>query len=109
MQFIVVFGCKFCKPFAVAPHRADPRNFLFQKQSSQVDTCKEIIRSNVVSSLVVDALGQSHNDILSEWSLISLLNLYRVPKYGKILYTYFDPTSVNIQNFIPNLSGLFGM
>ena len=75
MQFIVVFGHKLCKPFAVAPHRADHRNFLFQKQSSQVDTCKEIIRSNVVSSLVVNALGQSHNDILCKWSPLSLLSL----------------------------------
>ena len=75
MQFIVVFGHKFCKLFAVAPHRADHQNFLFQKQSSQVDTCKEVIRSNVVSSLVVDALGQSHNDILCKRSTISLFSL----------------------------------
>ena len=75
MQFIVVFGHKLCKPFAVAPHHDDYRNFLFQKQSSQVDTCKEIIRSNVVSSLVVYALGQSHNNILCKRLPISLLSL----------------------------------
>ena len=111
MQFIVVFGHKFCKPFAVAPHRADHRNFLFQKQCSQVDTCKKVIRSNVVSSLVVDAMGQCHYDILCKWSPISLLSLSlsRAPKHGKILYTYFESTSVNSQNFMPNLSGLFDM
>ena len=75
MQFVVVFDHKFCKPFAVAPYRTDHQNFLFRKQRSHVDTCKEIIRSNVVSSLVVDALCQSHNDILCKWSPMSLLSL----------------------------------
>jgi len=31
------------------------------------------------------------------------------PKYGKALHRYLVSLSTNIQNFIPNLSGLFAM
>ena len=33
----------------------------------------------------------------------------KAPRYGKILQTYLKFTSASIQNFIPNLSGLFGI
>ena len=38
-----------------------------------------------------------------------LLSFSCAPKYGRRLTTYLLSTSTKIQNFIPNLSGLFGM
>ena len=61
-----------------------------------------------ISSLAGDALGQSPN-AFSANDRPSLCSLSRALKYSKVLYTYFESTSVNNQNFMPNLLGLFRM